>query len=106
MLIWNQTLQQHDIRINGVVKAKVDKYLGGTSYPNKSVTAAQAETVTQNYVNPLIADTGYHLVIHIFSFPKKTEETNPFEYIIWLGSIGDEPPVYPGNTYWWEPIGR
>jgi hypothetical protein len=104
MIIWNDTLQQHDIRIKGNIRAKVDKYLGGDNYPNANVTAEQVETVVQNYVNPLIEADGYHLYIHIFSFPKKTQEGNPFEYVVWLGGIGDEPPVMPGNTYWWEPI--
>ena len=104
MLIWDDIEQEHNIRIKGIQKAKINKYLGGTDYLNKNVTAEQAETVAQNYINPLIEADGYHLYIHIFSFPKKTEETNPFEYIVWLGGLDDEPPVYPGNTYWWEPM--
>ena len=105
MIIWDEALQRHNIRIKGNIRGKVDKYLnGGAVLPNKNVKAEQAETVAQNYINPLIEADGYHLYIHIFSFPKKTEETNPFEYVVWLGDLDDEPHVYPGNTYWWEPM--
>lgn len=102
MIIWDDILQQHDIRIKGAVKAQLNKYLGGSSIPNSNVTVEQAELVVTNFLNGAVVDEGYHVYIHIFSFPKKTQEEVPFVYTIWLGGIGDEPVVYPGNTYWWE----
>ena len=102
MIIWDDILEQHNIRIKGAAKAQLNKYLGDTKLPNKNVMAAQAETVVMNFINNALSGTNMHFYIHIFSFPKKTEETNPFNYLAWLGPIGIEPTVFPGDTYWWE----
>ena len=73
MIIWNEALQQHDIRIKGNVRAHLNKYLnGGETYPNKNVTVEQAEGVVADYIYPLIFDDGYHSYIHIFSFGRNT----------------------------------
>lgn len=100
MLIWD--IDGHNIRLNGVVKKKLDKFLGGNNYPNKNVTAAQAEAAAETAFNTELESDGYHIKLHLFSFPKKTEEQIPLNYRLWIGSTDLKPVITPGNTYWWE----
>ena len=96
-IIWDEILESHDIKPKGAVRAQLDKYIDDGSLPNQNVTAAQAEAVIKSTMDSLLLVDGVHLYIHIFSFPKKTQETNPFDYVLWVGEIGTEP-----FTNWWE----
>lgn len=98
-IIWNEILEQHNIKPKGAVRAQLDKYIDGGKLPNQNVTVEHAELVIKNTINSLISVDGVHLYIHIYSFPKKTQETNPFDYVLWMGEIGTEPPVN-----WWEDV--
>jgi len=102
VILWDYALEGHDIRIAGVKKAHLNKYLGGTKLPNQNVMVDQAELVVTNYIDNLLVGTGYHVVIHIFTFPKKTQETVPLDYTLFLGLIGTEPPVFDWQTNWWD----
>jgi len=103
MLIWDDILEGHNIRIDGAYKGHIDKYLGGDKLPNKNVTVEQAELISTNYLNNLLSGTGYEVRIHIFSFPKKTEETVPFVYTLNLYPAGSPHDDHPGYD-WWEDI--
>ena len=104
MIIWDEILGQHKIRIKGAVKAHLNKHLGSDRLPNKNVTAAQVETVVTNFIDNALSGTDMHCHIHIWTFPKKTQESIPFHYILWLGAVGTEPIVEPGCSEWWESV--
>jgi len=103
MIIWDPVLEQHNIGYQGVVKAQLTKYFDGGQLPNQNVTIAQAEVVIENFIDNALSDTPYHIRIHIFSMPNRIDTEIPFNYKVWMGSIGTEPPIDPTNTYWWEP---
>jgi hypothetical protein len=96
-IIWNSIDGTHDIKPKGILRKKFDKYVNDGKLPNKNVTAAQAETVIKLQLDPLLLVDGVHLYIHIFSFPKRTQEHILFKYVLWIGHIGTEP-----GADWWE----
>ena len=44
-IIWDEILEQHDVKPKGAVRAQLNKYIDGGQLPNKNVTVAQAEIV-------------------------------------------------------------
>ena len=102
MLIYNPTIDGHDIRLSYGITKQFHKYCIDGKLPNKNVNAAQAEAFVENEINTAIVSTDKHIRIHLFSFPKKTEEENPLIYRLWCGPLNLEPSVMLGNTYWWE----
>ena len=94
------------MRVPGGYDPSLDKFLGGTVLPTNNVTVEQAELVVTNFLSNALSGSGCHAYIHIFSFPKKTEEAVPLSYILWLGPTDPEPYISPGNTYWWESGGE
>ena len=101
MIIWDKTENVHNIRIGGLNRVKLTKYLSGSDYVNKNVTIAQAETVARTFLNTAFSKTEFHCYLHIFTMPKKTQETVPFDYVLWCGPIGMEPSA-PSGLQWWE----
>ena len=98
MIIWDDILGEHFIRVGGNIKARFNRFLDGDQLPNQNVTVEQAELVSTNYLNNLLNGTNYHMQVKIFSFPKKGgDEGLPFEYNLWIGPIGEDPP-----DQWWE----
>lgn len=103
MIIWDEILEQHNIRIAGTIHASINKYLDGGKLPNKNVMVEQAELVITNVLNNSLSGTGYECRIHIFSFPKKTQETTPFSYMLNVYPVGSPYDDHPSYD-WWEEI--
>jgi hypothetical protein len=83
MLIWNGTT--HELRIKGVKRLTFD-----VSRLSSPLPEIEIEQAAKAFVDPLIAEDGYHFYLHIID--KAT-----FNYVIWLGSVN----IIPSNT-WWE----
>ena len=101
MILWDEILEKHNIRIRGEYKSHVDKYLEGGKLPNQNVTVEQAELYIITRVNSELSGTGYHCFIHIFSFPKKKSEEVPLVYKLWIGPLATEPVGFL-HFEWWE----
>ena len=91
MIIWDSKNKEHIIRIRGkeLERIKLSDFLAlSTNEQIESDLKIKIDVKTK-------LSEGYHFYVHIF-------EKEPLKYVLWLGSIVQEPPVPKGRNYWWE----
>lgn len=92
MIIWDEKKKEHIIRIgkpeDHAVLRSADFQVIGTNQKIETDIKTAIETKTSK--------NGYHVYVHIF------DKGPPVKYVIWCGSVDQEPETVPGLE-WWEP---
>lgn len=93
MIIWDEQNQEHIIRVG---KEKDWALLKATDF-QVAGTNEQIETNIKNVIDSKSNKAGYHVYLHIF------DKGPPVNYVIWCGSVDQEPET-PTGFEWWESI--